>query len=122
MPLCPCFGSDNEPADKDESKKSLAEPDAHETKGEETDKVRMGIEGSKSGKHPGEGLGHEMGDQMKTQVGRIKAIVGGRAAKDATKPTPQGVKTTAADYSFVLVSSGATSRWRAHGDALYIFT
>uniref|UniRef100_A0A7R9VAH7 cGMP-dependent protein kinase n=1 Tax=Chlamydomonas euryale TaxID=1486919 RepID=A0A7R9VAH7_9CHLO len=62
----------------------------------------MGNEGSRSAR-AGEGLEGLMGDQMKTQVGRIKAIVGGRAAKEA-KRAPAGVRTSVSDYDFVLDS------------------
>lgn len=48
-----------------------------------------------------EELGH-MGEHMKTQVGRIKAIVGGKAREERRAPT--GSKTSPNDYTFLLVS------------------
>ncbi|KAG1669908.1 hypothetical protein FOA52_002434 [Chlamydomonas sp. UWO 241] len=63
----------------------------------------MGNEGSKTSKH-GEGLeGLDLGDQMKTQVGRMKAVLGGRQAKEE-KFTHKGHKTTVGDYEFVVNS------------------
>ena len=66
----------------------------------------MGNDSSK----PGEGgaldkmeeeLG-QMGEHLKTQVGRIKAIVGGKA-RETERRAPVGTKTSANDYAFLLV-------------------
>ena len=48
--------------------------------------------------------GLSMGDAMKTQVGRVKAIVGGKMHREKERHAAQGVRATPADFQFIIVS------------------
>jgi hypothetical protein len=109
MPLCDCFGGPG-PTEKPADHKKAAIPAREDLKEEPANKPAAETMGNDNSKPEGglEDMHNDPMGQMKTQVGRIKAIVGGKTRENERKAVPVGQPTNVADYEFILVRAEIT--------------
>lgn len=99
MPLCDCFGGPEKSVDqpKAATPTTLRNDQHTQSPAIKPAAEAMGNDNSKPERGPEEMHNDPMG-QMKTQVGRMKAIVGGKARENEREAVPVGQPTNVADY------------------------
>ncbi len=69
--------------------------------------------GAEASRYEADGDGPPMDQGARTQVARVKAIMGGGAGRGATAPKPSGRTAESKDQDFIIVRRGMVMGWAA---------